>query len=53
MGRSVRPVREAYDRLGHVIAVGDGPEQVGAALDAALAELAVVVEPEQQRPEQQ
>ncbi|MFI9319412.1 pyridoxal-phosphate dependent enzyme [Kitasatospora aureofaciens] len=53
VGRSVRPVREAYDRLGHVIAVGDGPEQVGAALDAALAELAVVVEPERQRPEQQ
>ncbi|MFF2079259.1 pyridoxal-phosphate dependent enzyme [Kitasatospora sp. NPDC058162] len=42
-GRAVRPVREAYDRLGHVIAVGDGPEQVVEALDAAIAELAVVV----------
>ncbi|MEU4116651.1 pyridoxal-phosphate dependent enzyme [Kitasatospora sp. NPDC028055] len=45
-GRAVRPVREAYDRLGHVIAVGDGPEEVGGALDAALAELTVVVEAE-------
>ncbi|MEV7601399.1 pyridoxal-phosphate dependent enzyme [Kitasatospora sp. NPDC089797] len=43
-GRPVRPVREAYDRLGHVIAVGEGPEQVGAALDAAMGELTVVVE---------
>ncbi|MET8081474.1 pyridoxal-phosphate dependent enzyme [Streptomyces sp. NPDC005303] len=45
VGRPVRPVREAYDRLGHVIAVGEGPEQVTTALDAAFAELAIVVEP--------
>ncbi|MBD0693874.1 pyridoxal-phosphate dependent enzyme [Streptomyces sp. CBMA123] len=45
VGRPVRPVRESYDRLGHVIAVGEGPEQVTGALDAALAELTVVVEP--------
>jgi S-sulfo-L-cysteine synthase (3-phospho-L-serine-dependent) len=34
-GRQVRPPRDAYDRLGYVIAVGDTPEQVQAALAAA------------------
>jgi cysteine synthase/biotin carboxylase len=35
VGRQVRPVRDAYDRLGYVIAVGDAPEQVEQALDKA------------------
>jgi S-sulfo-L-cysteine synthase (3-phospho-L-serine-dependent) len=34
-GRQVRPPRDAYDRLGYVIAVGDTPEQVQATLAAA------------------
>ena len=36
-GRAVRPPRDAYDRLGHVIAVGDTPQEVEAALDTAMA----------------
>ncbi|GHE73699.1 pyridoxal-phosphate dependent enzyme [Streptomyces vinaceus] len=40
-GRSVRPPRNAYDRLGHVIASGDDPENVSAALDAARREITV------------
>lgn len=44
-GRAVRPPRDAYDRLGHVIAVGDTPGDVEAALDAATALLVVETEP--------
>jgi cysteine synthase A len=43
-GRSVRPAQNAYDRLGHVIAVGDSPEAVLGALDEAVAALEIVVE---------
>jgi cysteine synthase A len=46
-GREVRPVRDAYDRLGYVIAVGDSPELVSQALDAALAAVEIVVEGEE------
>jgi S-sulfo-L-cysteine synthase (3-phospho-L-serine-dependent) len=35
VGRGVRPVRDAYDRLGYVIAVGDTYRQVEAILDEA------------------
>lgn len=35
-GRAVRPARNAYDRLGHVIAVGPDPARVRAALAAAV-----------------
>lgn len=35
-GRAVRPARNAYDRLGSVIATGATPAEVEAALDAAL-----------------
>lgn len=44
VGRGVRPVRDAYDRLGHVIATGNSPEQVAEALDRAMAEIEVVVD---------
>ncbi|MGX1914114.1 pyridoxal-phosphate dependent enzyme [Streptomyces phaeochromogenes] len=40
-GRAVRPPQDAYDRLGHVIAVADTPEEVATALDAAMALLSV------------
>lgn len=43
-GRSVRPARDAYDRLGQVIAVGDSPEAVFGALEEAVAALEIVVE---------
>ncbi|MEU8874113.1 pyridoxal-phosphate dependent enzyme [Streptomyces javensis] len=36
-GRVVRPPRDAYDRLGHVIAVADTPGEVAAVLDRAMA----------------
>ncbi|MFD8284715.1 pyridoxal-phosphate dependent enzyme [Streptomyces solisilvae] len=36
-GRAVRPPRDAYDRLGHIIAVGDTPQEVEATLDTAMA----------------
>ncbi|GAB7184164.1 pyridoxal-phosphate dependent enzyme [Kitasatospora sp. Ki12] len=39
-GREVRPPRSAYDRLGHVIAVGSTPQEVG----RALAEAAGLIE---------
>ncbi|MFH8888580.1 pyridoxal-phosphate dependent enzyme [Streptomyces sp. NPDC017949] len=35
-GAEVRPPRNAYDRLGHIIARGDGAADVTAALDSAL-----------------
>jgi cysteine synthase A len=43
-GRTVRPAQDAYDRLGHVIAVGDSPEAVLGALDEAMAAVRIVVE---------
>ncbi|GAA2329686.1 hypothetical protein SVIO_026030 [Streptomyces violaceusniger] len=36
-GRAVRPPMDAYDRLGHVIAVGDTPQEVEATLDTVMA----------------
>ncbi|MGG7609180.1 pyridoxal-phosphate dependent enzyme [Streptomyces sp. ZG43] len=36
-GRGVRPPQDAYDRLGHVLAVGATPQEVGTALDRATA----------------
>lgn len=45
-GRLVRPARDAYDRLGHVIAVGNSPRQVEQALDAAFGQLDILVEAE-------
>lgn len=36
-GRTVRPPQDAYDRLGHVLAVGSTPREVEAALDTATA----------------
>ena len=44
VGRDVRPARDAYDRLGHVIAVGDSADTVTRALDDAMASLTIVVE---------
>jgi cysteine synthase/biotin carboxylase len=35
-GRPVRPPRDAYDRLGFVIAVGDTPDEIEASLNAAM-----------------
>ncbi|HEX6754634.1 MAG TPA: ATP-grasp domain-containing protein [Mycobacteriales bacterium] len=43
-GRPVRPAENAYDRLGYVIAVAPGPEQVRAALDEAVAHIGIEVE---------
>jgi cysteine synthase A len=42
-GRAVRPARDAYDRLGHAIAVGNSPQQVVQALDAAFGEIDIIV----------
>ncbi|MFE3742583.1 pyridoxal-phosphate dependent enzyme [Streptomyces sp. NPDC059134] len=44
-GRLVRPPQDAYDRLGHVIAVADTPQEVDAALDRAMAVLRVETVP--------
>ena len=46
-GAVVRPPRTAYDRLGHIIAVGAGQAEVRALLDegAARIRLTVVTEP--------
>lgn len=44
VGRQVRPVRDAYDRLGHVIAAGDAAEQVVQALDEAAGMVRISVE---------
>ncbi|MFD7900786.1 pyridoxal-phosphate dependent enzyme [Kitasatospora sp. NPDC059747] len=43
-GREVRPPQSAYDRLGHVIAVGSSPEEVGRALTEATGLIEVAVE---------
>ncbi|MFF7992631.1 pyridoxal-phosphate dependent enzyme [Kitasatospora xanthocidica] len=45
-GREVRPPRSAYDRLGHVIAVGSTPQEVGRALAEAAGLIEVGVEGE-------
>ncbi|MFI6849122.1 pyridoxal-phosphate dependent enzyme [Kitasatospora sp. NBC_00085] len=45
-GREVRPPRSAYDRLGHVIAVGSSPQEVGRALAEATGLIEVAVEGE-------
>ncbi|MEU8512761.1 pyridoxal-phosphate dependent enzyme [Kitasatospora sp. NPDC048722] len=45
-GREVRPPRSAYDRLGHVIAVGSSPEEVGRALTEATGLIEIGVEEE-------
>lgn len=45
-GAVVRPARDAYDRLGYVIAVGDSAEEVGDALVTAVGRIATVVEGE-------
>ncbi|MFJ9427683.1 pyridoxal-phosphate dependent enzyme [Streptomyces sp. NPDC101249] len=44
-GRVVRPPRDAYDRLGHVIAVAATPREVDAALDRAMELLHVETAP--------
>ncbi|MCM4083108.1 pyridoxal-phosphate dependent enzyme [Paractinoplanes hotanensis] len=44
-GSAVSPPRDAYGRLGHVIADGAGPAEVRAALDEAVRRIQVVVEP--------
>lgn len=42
-GRRVRVARDAYDRLGYVVAVGDSPSQVQDALAEALGQIKIVV----------
>jgi S-sulfo-L-cysteine synthase (3-phospho-L-serine-dependent) len=42
-GRKVRVARDAYDRLGYVVAVGDSPSRVQCALDEALGQIKIVV----------
>jgi cysteine synthase A len=44
-GRKVRPPWDAYDRLGFVIALGDTPQDVSRALDAALSYIEISVLP--------
>jgi S-sulfo-L-cysteine synthase (3-phospho-L-serine-dependent) len=44
VGRQVRPVQDAYDRLGYMIAVGDTCEQVEKALDTAATMVEICVE---------
>lgn len=44
-GAPVRPARDAYDRLGYVIAAGPERERVARGIDAALGLLRVQVEP--------
>lgn len=44
-GACVRPARDAYDRLGYVIAAGPERERVARAIDAAVGLLRVQVEP--------
>ncbi|GLW90341.1 pyridoxal-phosphate dependent enzyme [Actinokineospora globicatena] len=43
VGAHVRPPRNAYERLGHVIAVGDDPDRVREALDEAVRQIELVV----------
>ena len=42
-GQRVRPPRDAYDRIGHVIAIGDSQAAVLVALERAVAALTVLV----------
>jgi S-sulfo-L-cysteine synthase (3-phospho-L-serine-dependent) len=42
-GREVRVARDAYDRLGYVVAVGDSPGQVQGAVEEALGQIKIVV----------
>ncbi|MBZ6295575.1 ATP-grasp domain-containing protein [Streptomyces olivaceus] len=44
-GRAVRPPQDAYDRLGHVVAVGSSPREVETALDTATALIRVETTP--------
>ncbi|MGW8063890.1 pyridoxal-phosphate dependent enzyme [Streptomyces ziwulingensis] len=44
-GRTVRPPRDAYDRLGHVLAVGSTPQDVETALNTATALIRVETTP--------
>ncbi len=44
-GASVRPARNAYDRIGHVIAVGRTPGTVHTSLDEAIASIRLAVAP--------
>ena len=44
-GRAVRPPQDAYDRLGHVVAVGSTPREVETALDTATALIQVETTP--------
>ncbi|XVS67657.1 pyridoxal-phosphate dependent enzyme [Actinosynnema sp. CA-299493] len=46
VGATVRPPVNAYDRLGHVIARGATPEEVDAALTAALDRIDTRIDPE-------
>ncbi len=45
-GTVVRPVRNAYDRLGHIVATGGSASEVEAALQAAAAHINVIVDEE-------
>ncbi len=42
-GRKVRVARDAYDRLGYVVAAGDSPRQVQGTLAEALGQIKIVV----------
>jgi cysteine synthase A len=42
-GRHARAARDAYDRLGYVVAVGDSPSRVQGALSEALDQIKIVV----------
>jgi biotin carboxylase len=43
VGARVRPPRNAYERLGHVIAVGDDSDRVQEALDEAVGQIELIV----------
>ncbi|WP_239144282.1 pyridoxal-phosphate dependent enzyme [Streptomyces sp. SID14515] len=45
-GAAVRPPRNAYDRLGHIVAAGAGSAEVADALDAALRTVDVRLRPD-------
>ncbi|MCX4710131.1 pyridoxal-phosphate dependent enzyme [Streptomyces griseus] len=45
-GAAVRPPRNAYDRLGHIVAAGAGSAEVADALDAALRSVDVRLRPD-------
>jgi cysteine synthase A len=50
-GSPVRPARNAYDRLGYLIAVGDSVPEVDAAMDAAYDHIEVIVREDPSRVE--